>query len=46
MAEKTYKLTAPDGTQVEVSGATRRDTLVERGYTEGHSKSTSKNDSK
>jgi hypothetical protein len=36
MAEKTYQLTAPNGTQVEVTGAERRDTLLARGYTEGH----------
>jgi hypothetical protein len=36
MAEKTYQLTAPNGTQVEVTGAERRDTLLGRGYTEGH----------
>lgn len=42
MAEQTYKLTAPNGTQVEVRGATRRDTLLDRGYTEGHGKSSSK----
>lgn len=35
MAEQTYKLTAPDGNQVEVTGANRRDELVRRGYTEG-----------
>lgn len=35
MAEQTYKLTAPNGNQVEVSGANRRDELVKRGYTEG-----------
>lgn len=33
----TYKLTAPDGTQVEVEGADRRDTLLARGYTEAKS---------
>lgn len=37
MAEKTsYKLTAPDGTKVEVTGAARRDALVARGYTEAN----------
>lgn len=36
MAEQTYKLTAPDGNKIEVTGATRRDELVKnRGYTEG-----------
>lgn len=36
MAEQTYSLTAPNGTQVEVTGAARRDELVNnRGYTEG-----------
>lgn len=36
MAEQTYKLTSPNGQQVEVSGAARRDELVKnRGYTEG-----------
>lgn len=38
MAEKqTYKLIAPSGTKVEVTGATRRDTLLARGYTESGS---------
>lgn len=36
MPEQTYKLTAPSGMRVEVLGATRRDTLLARGYTEGH----------
>lgn len=37
MAHKeTYELTAPDGTQVEVKGAPRRDALLGRGYQEGH----------
>jgi hypothetical protein len=31
---ETYKLTAPDGTKVEVTGETRRDLLMARGYTE------------
>lgn len=36
MAEQTYKLTAPNGNKIEVTGATRRDELVKnRGYTEG-----------
>ena len=38
----THKLTAPDGTKVEVTGKARRDVLVARGYTAaGGSKSTS-----
>lgn len=32
---KTFKLTAPDGTKVEVQDETRRDALLARGYTEG-----------
>jgi hypothetical protein len=46
MAEKqTYKLTAPNGQQVTVVGAGRRDTLLARGYTETKSsKSSSKTD--
>lgn len=31
----TFKLTAPDGTEVVVTGETRRDVLLTRGYTEG-----------
>lgn len=53
MAQETYKLTAPDGTKVEVRGAGRRDILLDRGYSEGSkssksgdSKSTSKSDKK
>lgn len=42
MAEQTYKLTAPTGTQVEVKGAERRDELLRRGYTEGWTKATKK----
>ncbi len=42
MAEKqTYDLTAPDGTKVTVEGATRRDILLARGYTEGHTSKSS-----
>jgi hypothetical protein len=40
MATETYKLTAPDGTKVEVSGAQRRDALLARGYKETSSSST------
>jgi hypothetical protein len=38
----TYKLTAPDGTKVEVASAPRRDALLARGYKEPSSKSTKK----
>lgn len=41
-SKETYKLTAPDGTRVEVSGAERRDLLIARGYSEGHSKQADK----
>lgn len=41
MAEQTYKLTAPNGSKVEVKGAARRDELVNnRGYTETTTKKT------
>lgn len=42
MAEQTFKLTAPNGTQVEVVGANRRDELVKRGYTETTAKKTTR----
>lgn len=45
MPEQTYKLTAPSGTKVEVRGATRRDTLLARGYTEGHGSKSTKSSS-
>lgn len=39
--DKTYDLTAPDGTKVSVNGEGRRDVLVGRGYTEGKASKTS-----
>lgn len=46
MAEQTYKLTSPTGNKVEVRGATRRDTLLARGYTEGSKSKSSTSDDK
>lgn len=37
MAAETYKLKHPNGFEVEVRGAARRDTLLSRGYTESGS---------
>lgn len=44
MAKETYRLTAPDGTKIEVQGADRRDTLLDRGYKESKSSSTKSTD--